>query len=226
MRHFVSRITRRVRSSRHPARRWSGEGDLRRRVYPSYEAYLSHQASKLSERRDTAERFNEALRQHLPDRLADLELAGAKVVCVAARLGGEVQVFRDRGAFAVGVDIEPGPGNPWVLFGDMHNLEQFADGVADVVYCNSLDHAYDVAKVALEVQRLLAPSGVWIVEAMKDDGRVGDWEVTAWSNVDELITAIERDTVLRAVPNHSHFDEPWPGEHIRFVIDGTMRPSS
>ena len=64
---------------------------------------------------------------------------GKSILCVGARLGGEVRAFTRLGALAVGIDFMPGFRNAWSLWGDATRI-QFADGVYDYVYCNIIDH--------------------------------------------------------------------------------------
>ena len=61
----------------------------------------------------------------------------SSMLCLGARLGGEVRAFRRLGALALGVDLEPGLNNRHVLPGDVHAL-QFADGVFDYAFTNIL----------------------------------------------------------------------------------------
>jgi hypothetical protein len=65
----------------------------------------------------------------------EYELEGKTVLCVGARLGGEVRAFMRLGALAIGYDFEPGPRNPWVLWGTGAPL-QFGDNLFDYVYTN------------------------------------------------------------------------------------------
>ncbi|MEY2527921.1 MAG: hypothetical protein QOJ05_11, partial [Verrucomicrobiota bacterium] len=118
---------------------WDAEGDrFQKRGYSSYEAYLEHQKAKL-ETHDFG-RYDEEFRATLRERLSALEIEwpGGTVLCLAARIGTEVKAFLDLGAFAVGIDLNPGADNRYVVHGDFHDL-QFAPGSIDVVYTNSLD---------------------------------------------------------------------------------------
>ena len=55
-------------------------------------------------------------------------------------------MFIDHGAFAVGIDLNPGRDNRWVVIGDFHAL-QYADASVDVVYTNSFDHVFELERV-------------------------------------------------------------------------------
>lgn len=197
--------------------RWNAEGErFQKRGYDSYEAYLEHQKAKL-ETHDFG-RYDEEFRATLRERLSALEIdwPGRSVLCLAARIGTEVKAFLDLGAFAVGIDLNPGADNRYVVHGDFHDL-QFAPGSIDVVYTNSLDHAFDIDRIAREVLKVLKPDGVFLVEAVqgRDQGtNPGFFESFFWKNIDELIRQIEGAGF--AVAKRSSITRPWPGEQICF----------
>jgi SAM-dependent methyltransferase len=197
--------------------RWNSEGDrFQKRGYDSYEAYLEHQKAKL-ETHDFG-RYDEEFRTTLRDRLSALEIEwpGRSVLCLAARIGTEVKAFLDLGAFAVGIDLNPGVDNRYVVHGDFHDL-QFAPGSIDVVYTNSLDHAFDIDRIAKEVLKVLKPDGVFLVEAVqgRDQGtNPGFFESFFWKNIEELIRQIEAAGFT--VVGRSSITRPWPGDQICF----------
>ena len=197
--------------------RWNAEGDrFQKRGYDSYEAYLEHQKAKL-ETHDFG-RYDEEFRTALRERLGALEIEwpGRSVLCLAARIGTEVKAFLDLGAFAVGIDLNPGADNRYVVHGDFHDL-QFAPGSIDVVYTNSLDHAFDIDRIAKEVLKVLKPDGLFMVEAVqgRDQGtNPGFFESFFWKNIDELIRQIEGGGFI--VAKRSALTRPWPGEQICF----------
>lgn len=136
--------------------------------------YEQHQASKIGRKKAAnnavdpffvkLDRTIEAelgahLGAHLGPDLAPrraLSFAGKRVLCVGARLGGEVRAFARLGALAVGVDFNPGPRNSWSLWGDA-TMMQFANGTFDFLYSNILDHIQPEATFAAEAARLLTP---------------------------------------------------------------------
>jgi SAM-dependent methyltransferase len=197
--------------------RWNAEGErFQKRGYDSYEAYLEHQKAKL-ETHDFG-RYDEEFRTTLRERLSALEIEwpGRSVLCLAARIGTEVKAFLDLRAFAVGIDLNPGADNRYVVHGDFHDL-QFAPGSVDVVYTNSLDHAFDIDRIGKEVLKVLKPDGVFLVEAVqgRDQGtNPGFFESFFWKNIDELIRQIEAAGF--AVTKRSPITRPWPGEQICF----------
>lgn len=199
--------------------RWvEDESGLVRREYPDYETYVEHQRTKYSAFRSKSilrhdERFFAALTERLA--AAPLELSGRSVLCLGARQGTEVRAFVDQGAFAVGIDLNPGPANPYVLPGDFHEL-QFADASVDCVYTNSLDHAFELGGVLSEVRRVLAPRGTFIVEANLDGADTGanqgPYEALAWAAPEAFLEQLEAHGFR---PEHrSSFEIPWPGEQL------------
>jgi SAM-dependent methyltransferase len=197
--------------------RWNPEGDaLQKRSYGSYEAYLEHQKAKL-ETHDFGQ-YDAEFRDALRERLAALDAGwqGKSVLCLAARIGTEVKAFLDLGAFAIGIDLNPGEENRYVLHGDFHDL-QFAPGSVDVVYTNSLDHAFDIDRIAKEVLKVLKPDGLLVVEAVqgREQGvNPGFFESFFWKNIDELVRVFERAGF--AASRRTPITHPWPGEQICF----------
>ena len=195
---------------------WSAaEGGSQRRAYPDYETYLEHQRTKLDAFRESSiERHDRRFHAALSERLADLPmpLARRTVLCLAARQGSEVRAFIDQGAFAVGIDLNPGRGNRYVMVGDFHDL-QFATGTVDVVYTNSLDHAFDLGRILAEVRRVLAPGGVLIAEVGSGGGEGrGFYEALSWDSVDALVARIEEQGFRLEL--RRPFDVPWAGEQL------------
>lgn len=219
LRRIVAQVRKTVLSG-HLRQRWGygqdGEG-TGRRVYPDYETYLQHQRLKLEAHREKSIRGHDRrFHQALFDRLSHLDttLRGSNVLCLAARQGSEVRAFIDRGAFALGIDLNPGRDNRYVVVGDFHDL-QFATDSVDVVYTNSLDHVYDVVKVLEELTRVLRPGGLVIVEVGlgADAGHEpGFYESFSWKGIDELLNVF-LDQGLQ-LENRLSFDIPWPGEHL------------
>ena len=186
---------------------------IRSRQYGSYDEYLRHQRSKLA-LLDLGD-YDKQFRSDLRARLQDGDWQGKSVLCLAARIGTEVRAFHDVGAFAVGIDLNPGKKNYWVLPGDFHNLA-FPDDCVDGVYCNSLDHALDLGKVLAEVRRVLKPTGLLMVDAQGAGLEKDNWTATAWANVDALIDAIEKCGF--AIDRRRPIQVPQPGEELRFTV--------
>lgn len=164
------------------------DADLSRRKYKSYDAYVRHQQSKLDTLLKTNPEFlqsnSEAMARHIGEIIGKSELHKIisqykTCVCLGARSGGEVLGFMRLGIFAVGVDLNPGKENPLVMQGDFHNLI-FPDALCDLVYTNSLDHCFDLDRVIREINRILRPDGVALIELenSSDSGgkTLGPWE--------------------------------------------------
>jgi len=165
---------------------WNHAQGVSQRRYESYESYVAHQKSKLEDF------FKDGINFDRSDRWLDMfrrrfELVGelrkpATVLCLAARNGAEVQSLIGLGHFAIGIDLNPGPGNPYVVTGDFHALV-FGEATVDAVYTNSLDHAFDLARVTAEVRRVLKPGGLFILDAVSgyEEGyTVGDHDCMHW----------------------------------------------
>lgn len=142
------------------------EGGLRMRSYATYDEYVVHQQQKLDEMVKLAGGLdNRVVTQyrlkfhrrfkHLVGRVPP----SATIVCLGARLGTEVEVLRDLGfANAYGIDVNPGPENPYVRFGDFNDLK-IPDATVDLVYTNCVDHAFDLDAFFAEHARVLKADG-------------------------------------------------------------------
>lgn len=172
--------------------KWSSSDlGIKSRPYTSYAEYVDHQASKLSAKPNRAQHYDAELEEQLARRVEDLDLRGARVLCLGARLGGEVRAFRRRSVFAWGVDLNPGDQNPYVAFGDFQRLE-LPDGACDVVYTNSLDHAFDLRAVLTEARRVLRQEGILILELMDFASEPpAHWESTYWESAEDVIEVAE-----------------------------------
>jgi len=176
---------------------WVAEGATKRRQYQSYDDYLEHQKSKLATI-GNLERKRLTRVEPLRERLAAIPeiRRGMSILCLGARQGGECEVLIELGAFAVGIDVNPGAENRYVMTGDFHQL-QFADASIDGAFTNCLEHAYDIGRVVGEIKRLLKPGGVFIAEIVfgsKDElGRdPGDHDCLWWDYVETPIEHIKQ----------------------------------
>lgn len=154
------------------------------RQWRTYEQYAEAQKQKLrniealapnDKRRMTYMRVDKGVEDAVVSLVREegLDPRGLRVLCLAARMGGEVRAFTQLGALAVGVDLYPGKDNKYVLTGDFHHL-QFASHTFDIVFTNSMDHAFDLGAVAREVCRVLVPGGQFYLEiAGVDDLKTG-----------------------------------------------------
>jgi SAM-dependent methyltransferase len=182
---------------------------LYKRKYRNYQQYVDHQKEKLSK---NLERFRQRWDRRLETfktRLAPVSplIPGSKVICLAARLGEEVLAFRMLGhSEAIGIDLNPGDDNPYVVEGDFHNIG-FEDGVFDGVYCNCLDHAWDIRRISAEVARVLKPEGVLVLDVpfaqpfrghdyRKNVKKNNKYESTLWDDIEDVLEQFEEFTEI------------------------------
>src|SRR5690606_22246597 len=111
--------------------------------------------------------------------------AGKNVLCLGARLGGEVRAFKRLGGVAVGVDLNPGDNNNHVLFGDVHDI-QFPDHSFDFIFSNIIDHVLDIPKFMNEVKRLLRNNGRVLLECAQAPMKPNKYEVVDLSSLTSL----------------------------------------
>lgn len=190
------------------------------RYYRDYLSYLRHQASKLPLiNKDDLAVYDREYRRLLKDRLkaGGFVKRGMNVLCLGARQGTEVKAFLDLGCFAVGIDINPGENNHFVLHGDFHSI-QFPDGVVDVVFTNSLDHVFDIQQVLNEVRRVLKSNGLFVVEAimgMKEGIEPDEYASFWWETTEGLTSLIEKKGGF-LLKRCQKFSKPWEGHHLVF----------
>ena len=165
------------------------EGFSQRTTLGSYEEHVARQASKMKKMVEAGTAIIDPKTvANFRQRFELIDLASnSRVLCLAARVGNEVLAWRELGhPDAIGIDIEPGPNNPYVMVGDFHHL-QFPDGSVDLVYCNSLDHAFDLHKIAGEMKRVVRPGGLLVLDIVyghsepgREGYRVGPLDTTHW----------------------------------------------
>ena len=185
---------------------------LVKRDYDTYSEYVLHQRQKLDamlkvgafanrEVADMRRRFYRRFRV-----LIGLVPADATILCLGARQGTEVEVLRDLGfCRAMGIDLNPGPWNPNVRVGDFHHLP-YADSSIDVVYSNSLDHAFDLDSFFAEHARVLRPHGLALydIQGVYRFGDKAPFEATLWERrEDVLVRAMQYfQRLLRVETDH------------------------
>ncbi len=201
-------------------RTWSEDSSnkgLKSRQYATYEDYIEHQKSKIDKKgKEYLAEYDNDFYSELLKRLKAIDgkvtFKGKNALCLAARIGTEVRSFIDAGAFAVGIDLNPGTENKYVVTGDFHKI-QFADGTVDIVYTNSFDHVYDKDRVINEVKRLLSGKGFMILEMAN---QFGSYESLAWENPEDLIKFFT-DKGFKIVQKNE-FKYPWEGIQILFTL--------
>lgn len=207
---------------------WSASGETHeKRDYQSYEDYIAHQKGKLGtigwiDQYDVD--YHAKLSGRLAHRAADLR--GKSVICLGARIGTEVKAFLDHGAFAVGIDLNPGDDNRYVLHGDFNHI-QFADDSVDFAFTNVFDHVFEIDRFVAEIRRVLKPGGKMIAEIQRgsDEGfPFKFWESFTWKSIDGLLGTLQ-ELGLVAV-SRTDINYPYPGQHVIFELDGSSDRAS
>lgn len=184
--------------------------------YEVYDEYLKHQSSKLNNTpyyRNPLNYDNDfccSLKKRIPKFNRD-----SKVLCLGARLGGEVRAFLESGYFAVGIDINPGQRNPFVLYGDFHHT-QFPSHSVDVIYTNSFDHVLNPDKFMDEVNRILTPKGTFMIEVIygsEEGGDYGEYETLSWPTIEQLSNFFQ--TYSFKLVTEIQINLPWKGKQLR-----------
>jgi SAM-dependent methyltransferase len=198
---------------------WQERNSIRVRPYDSYESYVEHQVSKLKTLDLT--NYHRKLRHVLYHRIVDIPAVqpGKSVLCIGARSGAECEAFIKRRCFAVGIDLNPGKKNRFVMHGDFHDL-QFGNASVDIVYTNVFDHALDFGKMVAEMRRVLKPDGILIAEivrGLKDVGAMepGAWDCSWWETSEAPIAQIGAGgfPLMMRRP----ITAPWPGDQCVFA---------
>jgi SAM-dependent methyltransferase len=187
-----------IHKKHNPSEGWkaSADGDLLMRDYASYEEYVTHQKLKLDELlkkhggfdNSTITQFRFKFFLRFKD-LHELLPKDATILCCGARQGTEVEVLRDLGfKNAYGIDLNPGPENPYVKPGDFMNLD-LPDNSVDLLYTNCVDHAFDLEKMINEHARVLKPGGFLLYEmgANAGKGKGGAFEAVTWDRTEDIV---------------------------------------
>ena len=163
------------------------DGILRRK-YKSYYEYTKKQAEKLNNNFDVIKTSDLEYENIVYDRYSktSFDFKNKMVLCLAARLGGEVPAFKRLGALAIGIDLNPGPNNKDVLTGDFHNV-QFPNNSFDFCFTNSVDHVYNLESFCNEIKRLLKDDGILIIEFARVALKKESYEVIDTTNLESLL---------------------------------------
>lgn len=139
------------------------------REYKNYEDYVAHQKKKTEDptRREKwlgeeweikligfMKEFNKLLD-------ADLISKNDKALCLGARTGQEVFALNKLGLNAIGIDLVPC--EPLVVEGDIHNLH-YQNETYDFVFTNILDHSLKPDVMMKEIERVLKPDGIFLLQ--------------------------------------------------------------
>lgn len=192
-----------VRERHNGSEGWKNEeeAEVQHRNYADYNEYLTHQKQKLNEILSMRGGFtNRAImtwRRRFYQRFRHLEALlpkTATILCLGARQGTEVEVLHDMGyTNAYGIDLNPGPNNPYVKEGDFMHLEE-KDNSIDCIYTNSLDHAFDIEPCIKENLRVVKPEGIAIYDVPRysKSRSPGAFEAVNWKSEQMVFDMISR----------------------------------
>jgi len=162
------------------------------RNYENYDGYVKHQKQKFDKILKEGNSFKNCsllgFRYLYYRRFKYLDTylsKSASIVCCGARQGTEVEVLRELGyKNAYGIDLNPGPNNKFVRIGDFMHLEN-ADSSLDMIYCNALDHAFNLKDFFTEHARVIKLDGY----VLYDISLMGDqpYEAAGWTSPEIVI---------------------------------------
>ena len=184
-----------VRNKHHKKGGWKEQkqGNLHYRDYENYDEYLDHQVQKFDEMLKIKGGFtNQAISnyrrkfynrfRHLPTFLPN----SGVILCAGARQGTEVEVLQDLGfKNAYGIDLNPGPDNKLVRPGDFMHLEN-EDSSLDMIYCNAIDHAFNLDEFFAEHARVIKPNGYALYDIGLQRGKTGAFEAVKWESEEAI----------------------------------------
>ena len=194
----------------------------------TYAAYIQKQSSKLNSLPQKVKHIDierqrqviQEFRKILDERIGNIDsLQGKTMICLGARLGGEVRAFKTLGAIAIGIDLNPGKDSMDVLAGDFHNIA-FPDNSFNYAYSNVLDHIFDVNRFAGEVCRIMIKDGFFFAtvypdanDAWSGPGGVSSGNKNNFINIMakngfERITEVNTEYVMK-FPAHLKLKSSW-----------------
>lgn len=189
--------------------------------YNSYKEYIKHQRAKtdIPSFRQWLNDNVQARYSRFLVRLKPLKniIQGVKILCLGARFGEEVRALHKLGfTETVGIDLNPGDDNKYVIKGDFHDLS-FPDDSFDGIYTNCLDHAYDLRKISVEAHRVLRPGGILAIgitfldwdraKCEKHFRKKDKHECLLWESADDVVVEFKEFNEVRRFPDPS--DNNW-----------------
>ena len=158
----------------------------------TYDEYLKHQASKATKGLGWLDNYEKLYVKTLKTLIERFKPKGKSVLCLGARRGAEVLMWRDCGYKAIGIDLNTaGASKDLVIQGDFHKLP-YKDGSKDILYSNSLDHVFDMNKFLDEVKRVLRPNGLFFIFiASPEDVAQDKYASYRWKSSKDLLEIIK-----------------------------------
>lgn len=196
---------------------WAHGDYSQRTTLGSYDEHVERQKSKMDQMIAKGDHLpNAAAIAMFEARFKLIDITPPRtILCLAARRGEEVIAWRNLGfSDAIGLDLNPGPDNPYVVIGDFHDIGYPNESV-DIVYCNSLDHAFDLDKIAAEVSRILKPGGIFLLDIVygyEEGYMVGRLDTTHWptaAGFAQLMAGKTGTTVTRMLDLEKHGSKFW-----------------
>lgn len=163
------------------------DSPFHKKEYKDYEDYVALQKSKLAKGIAWLDNYEKFYGEFLKATLQRCKL-GRTCLCLGSRRGTEVKVFNELGIFTIGIDLNPGENNKYVVIGDASEI-QYSDNLVDIVYTNSLDHFFEIDKVLAEIKRVLKSNGLFILlaaspEKVKDD----KYGAIYWDDIKQVLS--------------------------------------
>lgn len=189
-----------------------------KRKYRNYENYLEHQRKKLGDRIEHLKAKSSKRVRSFVENFKEVspKIRGPRVLCLAARLGEEVQAFIELGhSESIGIDLNPGPDNKYVIEGDFHNIP-FPDNEFDCIYCNCLDHAWELKKVSAECARVIKPKGLLFLDVpfvqnyknhnyKKNVKKKNKYESMLWDSLSDVLSQFDEfHEIYDREPSNTH----------------------
>lgn len=213
--HVHSRDKHSVRYKHHGQGGWKThkEDGFHYRDYEDYDEYLTHQVQKFDEmlkakggfagREIASYRYKFYRRfRYLPAFLPN----SAHILCAGARQGTEVEVLRDLGfSNAYGIDLNPGPDNKLVRVGDFMHLQN-EDSSLDMIYCNAVDHAFNLDSFFAEHARAIRPNAYALYDIAIGEG--GAFEAVEWKS-EEAVFMLMLKYFKKAIKVETEHDWKW-----------------
>jgi SAM-dependent methyltransferase len=188
-----------VRDKHHAGGGWKEQNQAKfhYRDYKNYEEYANHQGQKFEEilkmRGGFTNRAIAGYRRRFYHRFRHLSAflpKSAHILCAGARQGTEVEVLRDLGfKNAYGIDLNPGPDNKFVRVGDFLHLDN-PDSSLDMIYCNAVDHAFNLESFFSEHARVIRPNGYALYDIalqQAENQKQGAFEAVGWESEEALL---------------------------------------
>jgi len=169
--------------------------------YSSYDKYIEHQRSKYQGGIFWLDKYIGWYGKFLRKRLLQtkMDFRNTCSLCLGARQGTEVEIFNELGSFSVGLDVEVGQDNKYVVTGDASNI-QYSDNSVDIVFTNALDHFLRIDETLSEINRVLKPNGYFIfLIGSPGDAKKDKHGSTYWDNADEVLNYLETKYCFKIV---------------------------